>query len=133
MAERADKRAQFARVAARLREDIMAGTIGLGDRIAGEVDLAERFGVSRGVIQRALALLRDEGILVTVHGQGSFVTTRPVVRVIRLGPADRLTARLPEDTERLAMGMAPGVPLIVITRGSGEEFHDAAITVVSGE
>ena len=131
--ERADKTAQWARVAARLREDITGGRVALGDRVGGEIGLAARFGVSRGVVQRALTQLRAEGLLVTVHGQGSFVASLPALVPVRLGPGDRLTARLPEDEERAALGMSPGVPLIVIIRAAGaREFYDAAVTIVSG-
>lgn len=132
--ERADKRGQWARVAARLREDVTEGRLGLGDRLAGEIELAERFGVSRGVIQRALAHLRNEGVVMTVHGRGTFVAARPSVTSVKLGSADRLTARLPEDDERERMGMAPGVPLIIISRGGGRrEVYDGAVTIVCGE
>lgn len=132
--ERGDKTAQWARVAARIREDITTGRLALGDRVGGEFDLAARFGVSRSVIQRALALLRAEGLLETVHGQGSFVASRPVVNQVSLGPGDRVTARLPEDPERVRMGMAPGVPLLVLTRAGGGDpaLYDAAITIVTG-
>jgi DNA-binding transcriptional MocR family regulator len=132
VAERADKSAQWARVAARLREEIMAGDVAVGGKLDGEIALAERYGVGRGVIQRALALLREEGYIVTVHGQGSFVSGRPEIRVTQIGPGDRVTARMPEDSERLQLRMAPGVPLLVITRDAGPaELYDAAVTIVS--
>lgn len=131
--ERADKGAQWARVAARLRADIAEGRLSLGERIAGEIELAARYGVSRGVVQRALMQLRNEGLLYTVHGQGSYVASRPVLNTVTVGAADRVAARLPEDDERVALGMAPGVPLIVVTRpGADPEYYDAAVTIVRG-
>lgn len=133
MAERADKRAQWARVAARVREDVVSGRLGLGDRVGGEVALAQRYGVSRGVVQRALAQLREEGILSTVHGRGSYVAAVPVVRMVRVGPGDRVTARLPEDSEREELGMPAGIPVLVIARpGAALEVRDAAVTVITG-
>ncbi len=46
-----------------LREDILCGRLDEGDRLS-EAKLAERFGVSRGPIREALALLTQEGLLV---------------------------------------------------------------------
>jgi DNA-binding FadR family transcriptional regulator len=132
--ERGDKTSQWARVAARLREEITAGAWQPGEPIPGELALAERYGVARGTVQKALALLRAEGVIYTLHGQGSYIALVPVVRVVELGPADRLTARMPEDAERQALGMAPGVPLIVIARpGAAPELHDGAVTMVTGQ
>jgi hypothetical protein len=128
-----DKSAQFARVAARVREEIVRGVWELGERLPGELDLAARYGVSRGTVGRALVLLRAEGIVVTVHGQGSRVAAVPAVTVVRVGPGDQAVARLPEDAEREALGMAPGVPLLVVTRAGGAaELYDAAVTIVTG-
>jgi DNA-binding GntR family transcriptional regulator len=39
--------------------------------------LAEQFGVSRNTAVRALAMLRDEGLIVTHRGWGSFVAGEP--------------------------------------------------------
>jgi DNA-binding GntR family transcriptional regulator len=47
----------------RLRDDILSGRIEEGERI-GEVQLAKRFGVSRGPIREVLAQLTQEGLLV---------------------------------------------------------------------
>lgn len=131
--ERGDKTSQWARVAARLREDITAGAWPAGQPIPGELALMDRYRVARGTVQRALRQLREEGVIYTLHGQGSYVAAVPLVRVLELGPADRLTARMPEDAERQALRMAPGVPLIVIARpGAAPELHDGAVTMVTG-
>ena len=46
-----------------MREDILCGRLAEGQRL-GEVELAQRFGVSRGPIREALAQLTQEGLLV---------------------------------------------------------------------
>jgi GntR family transcriptional regulator len=69
-------------IAARLRG--LARTEPPGSRLPSERELAERFGVSRPTISRALALLRAEGLVEIVQGAGAFV--RPERPLIRLGP-----------------------------------------------
>jgi GntR family transcriptional regulator, gluconate operon transcriptional repressor len=61
-------------VARRLRQDISRGRLPPGARLI-EVDLAERFGVSRGPIREAIRELARSGLVVTRHHQGVFVST----------------------------------------------------------
>ncbi|MFE3449273.1 GntR family transcriptional regulator [Nonomuraea sp. NPDC059194] len=44
-----------------------------GDLVASEAELQQEFGVARTTARRAIRALRDEGLIYTVHGQGSFV------------------------------------------------------------
>lgn len=129
-----EKSTQFARIAARIREEITAGQWPLGERLPGEVELARRYGVSRGTVVRALTVLREERVIITVHGQGSVIACVPVIETVAVGPADVVLARTPEEHERQALGMAPGVPLLVVRRAGGAvELYDAAVTVISGQ
>ncbi|MFE2300849.1 GntR family transcriptional regulator [Streptomyces sp. NPDC059445] len=41
--------------------------------LVSEVQLEAEFGVARGTVRKATAALRDEGLLVTTPGMGSFV------------------------------------------------------------
>ena len=129
-----NKSAQFARVAARIREKVTSGEWPPGYRLPPENQLKETYGVSRGTVVRALDVLRDEGVITTVHGQGSFVAIEPDVTVVRVGPDDTVITRLPEDGERDALGMAPGVPLFAVTRpgADGPELYNGAATVIRG-
>jgi len=43
-----------------------------GDRVPSEIELAAQFGVSRVTLQRALAQLVDDGIVVRLQGKGTF-------------------------------------------------------------
>lgn len=125
----------WARIAARLREDITQGRIGLGDQLGTETALAERYGTARGTVVQALRQLRDEGIIMTRHGQGSFVVVVPGTETVTLGPGDVITSRIPEPSERDALQMPPGVPLLVVRRrGSGEpQMYDASVTRIVGQ
>lgn len=37
-------------------------------------DLAEHYGVSYGTVRRALEVLRERGLIATVHGRDTFVS-----------------------------------------------------------
>jgi DNA-binding FadR family transcriptional regulator len=127
---------QYAQLASWLRAEIISGRIPLGARLPGEVTLRKSFGVDRSVVRRAVQLLRDEGVIVTRHGVGSFVATVPRLEVAVVRPGDRVSARMPDDTERARLGqLSPGIPLLIITRADGgdPEMYSAAVTVVHVE
>ena len=60
-------------VTADIEADIDSGRIAPDTRLPTETELAEQYGVSRVTVRRAIALLRDRGKVVTVHGRGTFV------------------------------------------------------------
>ena len=70
-------------VADELRRRILADAIPPGQLLPSETVLINEFGVSRGTVREALALLRAEGLAVTEHGRGTYA--RPVLPVRRLG------------------------------------------------
>jgi GntR family transcriptional regulator len=61
-----------AQVAADIEADIDSGAIGPDTRLPTELELAEQYGVSRVTVRRAIALLRERGKVVTVHGRGTY-------------------------------------------------------------
>jgi DNA-binding GntR family transcriptional regulator len=75
-------------VAAHVRQDVLSGQLAKGDRLR-EIELAERFGVSRGPVRDALLQLAHEGLLVlephcgaTVAGPASDLVL-PLIRSMR--------------------------------------------------
>ncbi|GAA3398631.1 GntR family transcriptional regulator [Cryptosporangium minutisporangium] len=56
-----------------LRADIRGGVYGPGAAIPSEANLIERYGVARNTVRLAMEVLRDEGLVVTRHGCGTFV------------------------------------------------------------
>ncbi|MGH3187230.1 MAG: GntR family transcriptional regulator [Streptosporangiaceae bacterium] len=64
-----------AQVAADIEADIDSGAIAPDTRLPAELELAEQYGVSRVTVRRAIALLRDRGKVVTVHGRGTYAAT----------------------------------------------------------
>lgn len=64
-------------IAQTLREDISAGHYLPGGKMPTEAQLAERFGVNRHTVRRALKDLADAGTVFARRGAGVFVTAKP--------------------------------------------------------
>ena len=60
-------------IAEELRNDVVGGRYQPGQRLDSEELLARRFGVNRHTVRRALAVLRDEGLISSRRGSGIFV------------------------------------------------------------
>ncbi|WP_234443670.1 GntR family transcriptional regulator [Streptomyces sp. NRRL B-24484] len=78
-----DPRPPYQQVSSSLRASILTKKPGFeaGDKLPSGPELAKRFGVARGTVDKALDLLRTKGLIVTRQGSGSFVrerTSRPV-------------------------------------------------------
>lgn len=79
-------------VASRLGEAIRLGLLLDGERLPAEPQLAEQFGIATVTLREALAVLRDQGLVVTRRGRGG----GSFVRVPATDPADALPRRLRE-------------------------------------
>ena len=64
----------YAQVAAHMAGRIESGEWRPGRRLPPERELAEDYAVAYDTIRRATAMLREQGLIVTVHGRGTFVT-----------------------------------------------------------
>ncbi len=67
-------------VAARLRQEVLTGRLKPGAPLR-EIEISERFGVSRGPIREALRQLTQQGILVLEPNKGVRVAPNPSVAV----------------------------------------------------
>jgi GntR family transcriptional regulator len=72
------ERPLYRQLADKLRADVAKRAV--GDRIDSEPKLAQRFGVSRFTVARAIEILVDEGLVRRRQGLGSFVAPPPLVR-----------------------------------------------------
>lgn len=61
-----------------LRGEILEGRYRAGDRLPSEAALAQRFGVNRHTLRRALGPLAEAGLIHVRRGAGATVTGRPV-------------------------------------------------------
>ncbi|WP_157962407.1 FadR/GntR family transcriptional regulator [Homoserinimonas sp. OAct 916] len=66
----------YQQVADQLRDLILAGSLGSGDRLPPEFELAEIFGVSRSTVREALRVLASRDLIQTTRGTtgGTFVS-----------------------------------------------------------
>jgi len=71
-----DPRPPYVQVANALRDSISSGTLHPGEKLPSGSELADRYGVARMTIQNALRVLRDEGLVVSRQGSGTFVRSR---------------------------------------------------------
>ncbi|MBC7272796.1 MAG: GntR family transcriptional regulator [Streptomyces sp.] len=117
----------YRRVASELLGELRDGAVPPGERLPGERQLAEHFGVSRETVRQALELLRRDG-LVSTDRRGSH-TTLPGPPVGHLSPltfpvgartpeptaVDRATVswRPPPAEHAAALGLAPHRPTLM--------------------
>jgi GntR family transcriptional regulator len=66
--------AKYQEIADRLRDQIESGALPPGERLPSEPDLVRQFDASRNTVRLALALLTNQGLVVTRQGLGTFVT-----------------------------------------------------------
>jgi len=59
-----------------LRDMITSGELQPRSPLPSESYLQQEQGVSRGTVRAAVAVLRDEGVVVTIGGRGTFVKPR---------------------------------------------------------
>lgn len=68
----------YLQIADHLRTEVRSRKLAPGAQLPTMQSLANEYGVSLGTAKSALNVLRDEGIVVTRQGKGSFVRTRMV-------------------------------------------------------
>jgi DNA-binding GntR family transcriptional regulator len=64
----------YMRVAGDIAARIASGELKPGARLRSERDLAEHYEVSYGTVRRAMEVLRERGLITTIHGRGTFVS-----------------------------------------------------------
>src|SRR5690349_8752043 len=74
----------YLQVVNRLQSLVESGAIPVGTRLENEIDLAERLGVSRPTMRRAMQHLVDRGMLVRRPGVGTQVVQPKVSRAVEL-------------------------------------------------
>jgi len=91
---------KYRRIVDDVRARIASGEYPAGSQIPTKPQMKDRYGVAMGTVERALAALRDAGLVETVHGAGSFVLALPPANGD--GQVPEMIAGLSEDVRQLA-------------------------------
>ncbi|WP_433363858.1 GntR family transcriptional regulator [Streptosporangium sp. CA-115845] len=103
-------------LARQLRERIDAGDYRPGQQLPSEERLQQISGLGRTTVRRALSILRNEGIVRTVTGSGTYVRGGQEVTMMEVTRGDIIGTRMPTEEERRVMGIDQGVALFEIHR-----------------
>jgi DNA-binding GntR family transcriptional regulator len=76
MTERAGPVPPWVQVTAALRERILSGELAPGAMVPSIVTIHQEYGIAKTTARKVLAALRDEGLIVTTPGWGSFVAEK---------------------------------------------------------
>lgn len=71
----------------RILASIVEGKLAIGDKLPTEKELCGTLEISRPVLRRALDQLREDGVIVSRQGSGSFVNRRPDEAALKFAPA----------------------------------------------
>jgi DNA-binding GntR family transcriptional regulator len=121
----------YFQLASRIEQAISDGTLRPGARLENEIALADRLGLSRPTVRRAIQELVGKGLLVRRRGLGTQVVQRPLTRKVELTslyddlqqgsrrPTTRLLSRAVIGAdERIAeiLAVEPDSPILHIRR-----------------
>ena len=77
----------------KIRAAIVSGELAAGAKVASVRELAEDFGVNPNTMQRALAELEREGLLISERTTGRFVTTdTAIIDQVRKEAAEKIVS-----------------------------------------
>ncbi len=68
-----DTRAPYLQAAEVLRREITGGRLRPGDKLPSSRELQQQYKIASTTVQNALRVLREEGLIYSVQGKGSFV------------------------------------------------------------
>jgi GntR family transcriptional repressor for pyruvate dehydrogenase complex len=84
-------------------DQITSGKLKVGAQLPSEMEISERFGVSRPVVREALMRLRADGLITSHQGLGTFVSHQPPTRVKTLAKAQDIASYLRCQEVRIAL------------------------------
>lgn len=110
-----------------LSQAILAGDLSAGTKLPAEMLLAQHFRVSRPVIRAALKRLRDEALLESVRGSGSFVRAPPESDVAPSNMKENISHILHGVELRLVI--EPQAAALAALRRTGDDLRRLAAAV----
>jgi GntR family transcriptional regulator len=111
----------YVQLAGLIRAAIERGNLAPGALLPSEASLVQEHGVSRETARRAIALLRNEGRIVTRPGRGSYVRGVTDTDVVYVSREVQVATRMPSAHERQQLELPEGTPVLVVSRPGHEE------------
>ncbi|WP_373686726.1 GntR family transcriptional regulator [Nocardia terpenica] len=114
-----DKQPLSRRIAADLRNSILSGERQPGSLLPSERELVEHYRTSKSTANKAIDLLRSEGLLESQFGRGTFVRKRPAIRRVsaaRRHAEHRQSGKPIFDTMAIEQGQVPSRRMLHIGR-----------------
>jgi GntR family transcriptional regulator len=122
---RADQRPLYVQASEAYRALLRSGDYRPGDRLPSEIELSQKWGISRPTLREALRLLEEEGAIVRRHGVGTFAASAQPVLEAGL--------EVLESIERMAerRGLTSSMEGLTVTERSAGEFELTALNVTA--
>jgi DNA-binding transcriptional regulator YhcF (GntR family) len=122
--------AEYLQLARAIRQEIIDGKLPVGEPLPSSRSMKELHGIGRATWGRAVAELKQQGLIAVRKGQGAWVAARPAVQVVEIAAGDRVASRAATEDERTRLGAGLLTPVLVVTRASGAtEVYSAAVTI----
>jgi len=117
--------AYYQQISEILMHRIEEGEYQPGSRLPTESDLGRQFGVNRHTAREALKKLKNDGIIFSVKGSGTFVADSKIR--YRVSKKVRFTTSISEA------GLTPGTELIATSRDTADEELAGKLGISGGE
>lgn len=113
--------AAYIQIAEILRQRIAASTPDKPFRLQIAQVIADEFGVSPDTARKAIARLKEDGLLVTRQGRpGGYVRQAPDRKAAALRLGDRVRTDVPTPEERRQHQLPRGVKMLRVTHANGD-------------
>lgn len=112
------------RVTAALLDLIRGGEYPAGARLPTEMEMAQRFGVSRTVIREAVSRLKSEGLVESRQGSGVFVRAATLDAPFRIDPGVVESIRTVLQIVELRRGLESEIAAIAAERCNRKQLAD---------
>lgn len=126
---------QYRQVADLIRAAIERGDYPRGSALPAEETLSQQYGVSRPVVNRALVILRAEGLVRVERGRGTYVNKIPVISrnaALRQQRSVREEGRGAFDAELRSLGLTPRSDLVQVGQVDAPAEAAALLEVETG-
>ena len=127
-----EPQARYRQVAAELRAAIKRGDYPAGSALPSQPDLARQYGLNQTSINRAIAILRAEGLVRVEHGRGAYVQEIPTVKRVRRIPQGS-TSGGSFAAEMRKAGLEPETPLVDLSTVPAPEEVAEYLHIAAGD